>query len=56
MKLREIEEKNLCPKCGSRLFKEPMPRRLFIEWYPATAWHCFKCDKYFEEVKNTCAY
>lgn len=60
MKLREIEEKNLCPKCGTRLVYESMPaKNKYIKlddgyYYELLrrAWHCRKCDKYFEEVKD----
>jgi DNA-directed RNA polymerase subunit RPC12/RpoP len=55
MKFREIEEKNLCPKCGRRLFYKMMPAtydyELMLDYRARKhAYYCSNCDKYFDAV------
>jgi DNA-directed RNA polymerase subunit RPC12/RpoP len=57
MKLVEIKEDNLCPRCGERLFFRMMPPRSEVDMrlnidVKDYAWHCSRCDKYFKEEKE----
>lgn len=63
-KFIEIEEKDLCPICGNRLFYQSMPMRSEYDYLADSrtwpkAYYCSKCDKYFkveneENKENLC--